>query len=332
MRPVVADVVAGEEPDAERLGARLEGREAGHEVEHLVRLEEQVRLVGRAPHGDGELHLPAVDALARDHLEDRLELGEVPAVDLRVHGDGNLLVAQVMERGEGGVEAAANAPQRVVGLAESVDRHGHRLHARFAGRACALGGEAASAGRDRAVHAVRSNGAHDVGPVVAKVSLAADERDLLHAEFGHLTHEVERLLGGELLGALPPRPRSAVTAGEIAAERDLPDGVDGARALVDGPGGVRERQVPARRRREGRDGKGPGAAGDGPHRLEVAEVHGPRSVATDAATAGRRSTARGSRASLRRRRPSPRPAPGRSACPTPAPGRIGRVRARTRRR
>jgi hypothetical protein len=91
----------------------------------------------------------------------------------------------------------------------------------------ALGGEPPTPGGDGAGHAGLDDGAGDVGPVVAEVSLAADEGDLAHAEFGHLAHHVEALLGGQLVGPRPPRPGAAVVAGEVAAQRDLPDHVGG---------------------------------------------------------------------------------------------------------
>jgi hypothetical protein len=68
----------------------------------------------------------------------------------------------------------------------------------------ALGGDPAAPGGHRAVHAVGAHGAGDVRPVVAEVGLAADEGDLLRAELGHLPHEVEGLVGGELVGARRP--------------------------------------------------------------------------------------------------------------------------------
>ena len=123
---------------------------------------------------------------------------------------GILRFAQVLERGACGVEAPADAPERVVRLAQAVDRHRHRLHARIFRRAGALGGEAAPTGRDRALHAVRADGADDLRPVFAEIGLAADEGDLFHAEVGHLTNEVERLLGRELLGPFASCARPAV--------------------------------------------------------------------------------------------------------------------------
>jgi hypothetical protein len=51
---------------------------------------------------------------------------------------------------------------------------------------------------------VRPDGAHEPRPVVAQVGLAADERDLLHAEIGHPPHEIERLAGRQLVGRARP--------------------------------------------------------------------------------------------------------------------------------
>jgi hypothetical protein len=73
---------------------------------------------------------------------------------------------------------------------------------------------------------VLADPSRDEVPVVAQVRLAADERDLRRAHLGELPHDVERLVRGELVRARLAGARTAVAAGEIAAQRELPHRVD----------------------------------------------------------------------------------------------------------
>jgi hypothetical protein len=126
-------------------------------------------------------------------------------------------------------------------------RHARADQAGLLGGARAFGGDAAAARRDQRLHAARGDARDDLAPVVAQVRLAADQDDLDHAELGELIDEVERLGGGQLVGARTARARAAVAAREVARERDLPDGEDGTGCRVELAHLVRERQVAPRR-------------------------------------------------------------------------------------
>src|SRR5258706_13986079 len=94
-----------------------------------------------------------------------------------------------------------------------------------------------------------ANGAHDLGPVVAEVRLAADDGHLFDSELGHLAHEVETLRGAELVRPSMTGTRAAVPAGQIAFQRDLPHRVDGAPSPIDVARFSGEGQLAARRSR-----------------------------------------------------------------------------------
>src|SRR5262249_48344239 len=89
-------------------------------------------------------------------------------------------------------------------------------------------------GRHRAGHAVIGDRTRDHEPVRAQVRLAALDRHLGDTGVRQLGDEVERLLGGQLVVALVTRARSAMTAGEVALERQLPHGVCRARPTYRG--------------------------------------------------------------------------------------------------
>jgi hypothetical protein len=100
---------------------------------------------------------------------------------------------------------------------------------------------------------VRADGANDVGPIVAQVCLPADHGNFLHAELGHLTHEIERLGGGELVGARATGARATVPASEVALQRQLPHGVDRTPPAIDFTRFAREREPPLGRLGHRRD-------------------------------------------------------------------------------
>ena len=65
-----------------------------------------------------------------------------------------------------------------------------------------------------------------------QVGLAADEHDLARAGRGELRDDLQRLVGGELVGARVAGARAAVGARLIARERQLPDHVGGVQRRV----------------------------------------------------------------------------------------------------
>jgi hypothetical protein len=115
----------------------------------------------------------------------------------------------------------------------------------------ALGRHAAAAGRQERLHAARRDVRDQLAPVGAQVALAADQHDLDDAELRELIDQIERLRGGQLVGARPAGPRPAVAAREITCERDLPHGEDRAGGAVERADLVGERQVAAGGRRLG---------------------------------------------------------------------------------
>jgi hypothetical protein len=254
-RAEVADVVSWPHPHAELVASSFQLREERKDGEEIVRLEEYVRFVRRPPHRHRELELPAMDAKRGDTFEDPSESRNGQAVDLRVACCTHISRAHDAQRLERGAVGTADTAQAVVRLLVAVDRDANTHEPGVLGASDHVFGEATAARRHRHVHSPPANRAHDVEPILAEVSFAADERDLLRPEIGELVDEVERQRRRELIRTLPPRARTAVTAGEVASEGELPDGVDGAMLPVDAACVLRERKVASPRRREGRERK-----------------------------------------------------------------------------
>ncbi len=243
VRPEVADVVARPQHDAGLVAPRLEAREQREQLEQIVGLQQHLGLVGGAPHRDGELDLPGVPADRDDRLEHVGQLRHRQLVDLRVDRHAHAGGAQVRRSLERGAVRAGHAAQAIVRRLVAVDRHADALQAGFGGGAGALRRHPAAARRHRALHARGADGADDLQPVVAQVRLAADDRHLEHAELGHLPHQIQALLRRQLVGPRAARARAAVPAGEVALQRDLPDGVDRTVPAIDVARLRRQRQV-----------------------------------------------------------------------------------------
>src|ERR1043166_5966171 len=66
IRTEIADVVAGLHHHAKRVGLVVQLGEKRHQLEQLVRLHQQVIVVYRVSHGNGELKLPSSGTAPRD--------------------------------------------------------------------------------------------------------------------------------------------------------------------------------------------------------------------------------------------------------------------------
>ena len=133
VRAEVADVVPRDDVHAERLRALGERGEHREELEEIVGLQEDVGLVGGAPHRDGELDLPALRAGNADALEDLGEIRHREAIDLRVRRDEDAGRAEVRHRVERGAPRPLHAAEAIVGRFFAVDRHAGRVEARLPG-------------------------------------------------------------------------------------------------------------------------------------------------------------------------------------------------------
>ena len=127
--------------------------------------------------------------------------------------------------------------------------------------------------------------ARDLGPVVAQIGFASDQGHLSHAQLSQLPYEIEALLGGELVGASVSCTRTAVPAGEVALEGDLPNRVNGPPRSVALARLAREWKVTAtgRRARRNRQLAGPRldelgftlASVNGSHRRDIEPYSSP---------------------------------------------------------
>src|ERR1019366_1076711 len=178
VRPEVADVVPRPHADAELVAPLLQRGEQRKECQEIVRLEQDLRLVGRAPHGHRELDLPRLHTRGRDGLEDVAQDRHREAVDLRVAREAHALLANGLHRLETRAVRSDDPAQAIVRRLVAVDRDARPHEPRGLGLRDDLRGEPAAARGGGADHAARANGADDVEPVVAEVRLAPDERHL----------------------------------------------------------------------------------------------------------------------------------------------------------
>ena len=225
----VADVVAGPAADAAPRAALVVRRASiGNSSSSWYGCEQQLGLVGGAAHRDGELDLPVGGAGGDDASRSaraaraRRRLIWVLAATWMPAAREVLDAPRARRRSCPRRRAARRASPR--GRRSRRRRSGARPRPR---PRAPLVGQVAAAGGHRRMHAARRGRADDVEPVLAQVGLAADERDLAARRARRAGDEVEASAVVELVGARAPGARAAVAAGEIAAERDLPDGVDG---------------------------------------------------------------------------------------------------------
>src|ERR1700682_1052438 len=109
---------------------------------------------------------------------------------------------------------------------EAIQRHAESVQARVYRRLQALGRELARTALNSAVHPMRPDGPDDLGPILAQVRLAADERHLACAEPRQRLHYIQTLSRGQLAGAPPSGSRSAMQTLQVARQCDLPHDVD----------------------------------------------------------------------------------------------------------
>ena len=183
----------------------LEASDHRHDFQHLPGLQQKLGGVGSPAHGDRELQLPAVGALARDDIEQGLDLVEVAGADLGVDRHGQPSPAERVEGRQRRRVTPPYRPQVVVGLGPAVDRHRDGRNAHVGHRLGPLGRDAASTRGHRGVDATLDERRRDLQPVFAQVRFPADQGDVLHPQVGHLGREVERLGGGQLVGASSTR-------------------------------------------------------------------------------------------------------------------------------
>jgi hypothetical protein len=117
----VADVVPGPELHLELVATFAKLRKQGKQLEEIVGLEEDLGLVGGAPHRDGQLNLPALKAERADRLEDRCEVRHRKAIELRVARHTEPLGARVGDRVERGSVRALDPTEAVVDDLVAVD-------------------------------------------------------------------------------------------------------------------------------------------------------------------------------------------------------------------
>src|SRR3954454_17388521 len=105
------------------------------------------------------------------------------------------------QRRQGELVRTGHAPNPVMGRTDAVDRNADTAEPRGGGTRDALFAEVAPAGLQVASHPGGADGGDNFQPVLAKVSLPADQADVARAKLGDLLDEVQGLGGVELVAA-----------------------------------------------------------------------------------------------------------------------------------
>src|SRR4051812_20508473 len=100
---------------------------------------------------------------------------------------------------------SGHAANPVMGRTDAVDRNADTAQPRGGGTRDALFAQVAPAGLQVAPHPGGADCGDDLKPVLAQISLAADQADVARAELGDLLDQVERLGGVELVAATAAR-------------------------------------------------------------------------------------------------------------------------------
>src|SRR5690606_2997116 len=154
-----------------------------------------------------------------------LQVPAVEPIDVDVGADLDARSPQMSQSRDARVEAPLQVAHQVVRLTRAVQADGHATNASCGHVPSQLCVDAAAAGGHDHLNAVPRQAPSDVEEALVQVGLAADEHHLARAESGQLVGDGQRLLHGELVLARRARPRAAVRAGVIAAQRQLPDDV-----------------------------------------------------------------------------------------------------------
>src|SRR6185295_7599711 len=127
------------------------------------------------------------------------------------------------QRGQREFIGSGHAANPVMGRADAVDRNTDAAESRGGGTRDALLAQIAPACLQVASHPGGADCGDDLKPVLAQISLAADQPDVARAEFGNLLDQIESFGGVELVAAAAARARAAMLTRKVASERDLPD-------------------------------------------------------------------------------------------------------------
>ena len=191
-----------------------------------MRLQEQRGVIDRVSHRDGQLHLPVFGAGRDDFVEYLRQLRHRQRIDLGIDAGLDADVAYVLDGADRLIVAARHSPDEIVQIAQAVDRDADRAHPCGIGRRDPLLGQAPGAGLHAAVNAKPGDFRGDLQPVAAQIGLAADQRDFPGSGGRELANDVDAFGRRQFVRAPLSGPRSAVTAFQVAGERDFPDDMD----------------------------------------------------------------------------------------------------------
>lgn len=156
---------------------------------------------------------------------ERLEIGLVQAIDVRVRRDEDARLREMTERPGRGLEAPSGGAHEIVRGLEAVDADARGVQPRLRHRQGPRSVDAPPARRRHRPHARLPERRDDLEEAGVEVGLAADENDLLRPHRGELLDHAQRFLGRELARPRLACPRAAVRAGLVALQRELPDDV-----------------------------------------------------------------------------------------------------------
>ncbi len=134
---------------------------------------------------------------------------------------------RALEGIHGPVERAGHIAHLVVQRRQPVERDADSVESGLDGLLQPLGRQVAPAGLDGAVHAVGVDRPDQLGPVLAQIGFATDQRDLPRAQPRQRFDDLQALLGIEFVRSPAPGARAAMQAFEVTGQGDFPDHVNG---------------------------------------------------------------------------------------------------------
>ena len=184
IRAVIADVVADIHQQATVDTFAIQPRKQRHHFEQLIGLQQQLRMIHRVAHGDGDLDLPMGGAEFDDGVHQRWQVGQGRGADLGVDAHRQPRGFGPAQGVHGLVERAGNVAHRIVQRRKAIEGNAHAVEPGIHRRLHLRRGQVAPAGLDCAVHAVVVNGLDQLCPVLAQIGFTADQGDFASAERG----------------------------------------------------------------------------------------------------------------------------------------------------
>jgi hypothetical protein len=201
MASEVSNAVAGQQAETDVATFMIKTREAIDDLDDLMRLQKNGAVVDRIAHRDGQLHLPVFGAGRNDLVKYLRQLMHRLRIDLRIDAGFDAYVTNVFDGADRLIVAASDPSERIVELAQAVDRNADSPYTRGISRRDPLFGQTSGAGLHATVNAMPRDFRGDLKPIAPQIGLAADQRDFPGSGGRELTNDVDAFGRRKFVGA-----------------------------------------------------------------------------------------------------------------------------------